>query len=92
MRKVTFVQEQQGLSSRKFFFQVALRGQSLKRPISRDQFFGVETLSYVPGGSQWFSQVLNGSQWFSVVLSGSHRFSMWQRVHYRCQGTSNTFG
>jgi hypothetical protein len=26
------------------FFQVALCGQSLKRPIGRDQFFGVETL------------------------------------------------
>ena len=27
------------------FFQVALCGHSLKRPIGRDQFFGVETLS-----------------------------------------------
>ena len=29
------------------FFQVALYGQSLKRPIGRDQFFGVETLAYM---------------------------------------------
>ena len=29
------------------FFQVALCGQSLKRPIGRDQIFGVETLSIV---------------------------------------------
>ncbi len=50
MRKVAFVQQQQGLSEWKFyerFFQVALCGQTLKRPIGRDQFFGVETLPLI---------------------------------------------